>query len=123
MDKRIVDFIAGLRAAGVRVSIAESEDAFLAARCIGIRDREDFRDSLRATLVKEMPDQPIFDQLFPLYFGSGGPPLQNLMDDMSPEEKSPPCPSPAGAAGADAARSTAGGARRPARTITTILSN
>jgi hypothetical protein len=83
----MIDFIAGLRAAGVRVSIAESEDAFLAARFMGIRDREDFRTSLRATLVKESPDQPIFDQLFPLYFGSGGPPLQNLTDDLSQEEK------------------------------------
>jgi len=87
MDKRMVDFIAGLRAAGVRISIAESEDAFLAAQCMGIRDRNNFRDSLRATLVKEAVDQPIFDQLFPLYFGSGGPPLQNLTEDLSQEEK------------------------------------
>lgn len=87
MDKRMIDFIAGLRAAGVRISIAESEDSFLAAKCIGIRDRTNFRDSLRATLVKEAADQPIFDQLFPLYFGSGGPPLQNLTEDLTPEEK------------------------------------
>ena len=87
MDKRIVDFIAGLRAAGVRISIAESEDAFLAARHMGIRDREDFRHSLRATLVKEADDQPVFDQLFPLYFGSGGPPLQDLMQDLTQQEK------------------------------------
>lgn len=87
MDQRIVDFIAGLRAAGVRVSIAESEDAFLATQCMGIFNRDDFRDSLRATLVKEADDRPIFDQLFPLYFGSGGPPLLNLTDDLSAEEK------------------------------------
>jgi uncharacterized protein with von Willebrand factor type A (vWA) domain len=87
MDQRIIDFIAGLRAAGVRVSIAESEDAFNATRCMGILDRMDFHDSLRATLVKEAVDRPIFDQLFPLYFGSGGPPLLNLTDDLSPDEK------------------------------------
>ncbi|MDX1520675.1 MAG: VWA domain-containing protein [Anaerolineae bacterium] len=87
MDKRMIDFIAGLRAAGVRISIAESEDAFLATGHMGIRDKNEFRDSLRATLVKEASDRPIFDQLFPLYFGSGGPPLQNLMDDLSQEEK------------------------------------
>ncbi|GIK40728.1 MAG: hypothetical protein BroJett011_45610 [Chloroflexota bacterium] len=87
MDQRIIDFIAGLRAAGVRISIAESEDAFNATRCMGIRDRMDFHDSLRATLVKEAVDRPIFDQLFPLYFGSGGPPLLNLTDNLSPEEK------------------------------------
>jgi len=87
MDKRIVDFIAGLRAAGVRVSMAESKDAFEATACMGIKEREDFRYLLRATLVKEADDQPVFDQLFPLYFGSGGPPLQNLLDGLSPEEK------------------------------------
>ncbi|MBN1993318.1 MAG: VWA domain-containing protein [Anaerolineae bacterium] len=87
MDQRIIDFIAGLRAAGVRVSIAESEDAFKATGCIGILNKNEFQASLRATLVKEANDRPIFDQLFPLYFGSGGPPLLNLMDDLSPEEK------------------------------------
>ena len=87
MEQRLVDFIAGLRAAGVRISIAESEDAFRAVRYVGILDRTDFQTSLRATLVKEANDRPIFDQLFPLYFGSGGPPMLNLMDDLSPEEK------------------------------------
>jgi uncharacterized protein with von Willebrand factor type A (vWA) domain len=87
MEQRIIDFIAGLRAAGVRISIAESQDAFNATKCMGILDRTDFQDSLRTTLVKEAVDRPVFDQLFPLYFGSGGPPLLNLTDDLSPEEK------------------------------------
>ena len=87
MEQRIIDFIAGLRAAGVRISIAESQDAFNATKYMGILDRRDFQDSLRTTLVKEAVDRPIFDQLFPLYFGSGGPPLLNLTDDLSPEEK------------------------------------
>jgi uncharacterized protein with von Willebrand factor type A (vWA) domain len=87
MDQRIVEFIAGLRAVGVRVSIAESEDAFNATRFMGIFDRNDFRDSLRATLVKEANDQPVFDELFPLYFGNDSPPLLNLNEDLSPEEQ------------------------------------
>lgn len=87
MDQRIVDFIAGLRAAGVRISLAESEDAFNAARCMGISERSSFHDSLRTTLVKEAKDQPIFDQLFPLYFGNESPPMLNLTDDLSPDEK------------------------------------
>jgi uncharacterized protein with von Willebrand factor type A (vWA) domain len=48
MDLRIIEFINGLRAAGVRVSIAEAEDSFNAARFMGIGDRVDFRESLRA---------------------------------------------------------------------------
>ena len=87
MDQRIVDFIAGLRAAGVRISVAESEDAFKATRCMGVADRTDFQDSLRTTLVKEAKDRPIFDQLFSLYFGSDGPPMLNLTEDLSPEER------------------------------------
>jgi uncharacterized protein with von Willebrand factor type A (vWA) domain len=84
MEQRIIDFIAGLRAAGVRISIAESQDAFNATKCMGILDQGDFRDSLRATLVKEAADRHIFFQLFPLYFGSGGTPLLNLNDVLSP---------------------------------------
>lgn len=87
MDKRMVDFITGLRAAGVRVSVAESEDAFRAARCVGISDRAVFRDSLLTTLVKEARDRPIFEQLFPLYFGSETPPMLNPSGELSPEEK------------------------------------
>lgn len=87
MDKRIVDFIAGLRAAGVRVSIAESQDAFNATHFMGVRSRKDFKHSLRTTLVKEVQDQPVFDNLFPLYFGNDSPPMLNLNDDLSPEEQ------------------------------------
>ncbi|MFQ5614818.1 MAG: VWA domain-containing protein, partial [Anaerolineae bacterium] len=87
MEQRLADFIAGLRAAGVRISIAESADAFLAVQAMGIGDRDSFRTSLRSTLVKEGSDLPIFDKLFPLYFGSGGPPLINPLDDLTPEQK------------------------------------
>lgn len=87
MQQRMIEFVSGLRAAGVRVSIAESKDAFEATQFVGIRNRDIFRSSLRTTLVKEAKDQPIFEQLFPLYFGSDGPPLINLMDDLSPEER------------------------------------
>jgi uncharacterized protein with von Willebrand factor type A (vWA) domain len=87
VDKRIVEFVAALRAAGVRVSIAESEDAFQAVQQMGVLDRRDFQDALRATLVKEARDRPTFDQLFSLYFGSGGPPLMDLTQDLSPEEQ------------------------------------
>jgi uncharacterized protein with von Willebrand factor type A (vWA) domain len=87
MDNRIVEFVRGLRAAGVRVSMAESVDANLAMAALGISDKGTFRESLRATLIKERDDFAVFDNLFPLYFGSGGPPLQNAMDDLDPDEQ------------------------------------
>jgi uncharacterized protein with von Willebrand factor type A (vWA) domain len=87
MEKRVIDFIAALRATGVRVSIAESGDAFQSVRLMGVQDREAFRLSLRATLIKEAKDLAIFDELFPLYFSSGGPPLLNTLDDLTPEQR------------------------------------
>ena len=53
MEERVIKFISALRAGGVRVSLAESADAFQAVRELGITDRETFRLSLRSTLVKE----------------------------------------------------------------------
>ncbi|MCL4867853.1 MAG: VWA domain-containing protein [Anaerolineae bacterium] len=87
MDDRIVEFIRGLRAAGVRVSVAESVDALNATGIMGISEKEAFKASLRSTLVKQADDFPAFEQLFPLYFGSGGPPLQNAMDELSEDEQ------------------------------------
>ena len=88
MESRILQLIAALRAGGVRVSLAESAEAFTAVDLMGIQNREEFRLSLRATLIKDLKDIPTFDKLFPLFFGSGEPPMMggNPTDDMTPEE-------------------------------------
>src|SRR5512136_1933856 len=87
MDTRIVHFITALRASGVRISLAESQDAFHAVDRLGLGDREVFRVSLKSTLIKEAKDTPAFDRLFPLFFGSGQPPLMNGTDGMSADEQ------------------------------------
>jgi hypothetical protein len=88
MESRILQLISALRASGVRVSLAESAEAFAAVDLVGIQDREHFRISLRATLVKNLRDLPEFDKLFPLFFGSGQPPLmgENALDQLTAEE-------------------------------------
>jgi len=88
MESRILQLIAALRASGVRVSLAESAEAFSAVDIMGIQDREHFRLSLRATLIKDVKDTPTFNKLFPLFFGTGQPPMMggNPSDDMTPEE-------------------------------------
>ena len=88
MESRILQLIAALRASGVRVSLAESAEAFSAVDLMGIQNREEFRLSLRTTLIKDARDLPVFDKLFPLFFGSGQPPPMggNLSDDLTPEE-------------------------------------
>ncbi|MEP7189886.1 MAG: CoxE, partial [Roseiflexaceae bacterium] len=75
MDDRIVQFIDALRAAGVRISVAESADALRAIEATGIADKDVFRAAMQATLVKEAHDIPEFERLFPSYFGSGPPPM------------------------------------------------
>jgi len=87
MEQRIIDFISGLRAAGVRISIAESGDAFRGVSHLGATEKNVFRETLRATLCKDAKDAPVFDLLFPIYFGSGGPPLFNPSGDLTPEEQ------------------------------------
>lgn len=87
MEERIAKFIAALRAAGVRVSIAESQDAWQAIEQLGIQDRDAFRLSLRATLVKDAGSLPIFEGLFPDYFGNAAPPMLNPQEEMSPDEQ------------------------------------
>lgn len=88
MESRILQLIAALRASDVRISLAESTEAFSAVDLMGVQDREAFRLSLRATLIKDARNLPIFDKLFPLFFGSGQPPMMgnNLSGELSPEE-------------------------------------
>ena len=87
MEERMVQFISALRAGGVRVSLAESADAFKAVDMLGVQEREFFKLSLRATLVKDASGLPVFEELFPLFFGSAdAPPMSDMTEDMSPEE-------------------------------------
>ena len=87
MEERIVQFINALRTKGVRVILVESADAFAAVENMGVQDRDTFRLSLRATLIKNVNDFPAFDELFPLFFDTGGlPPIMGLPDYLTPEE-------------------------------------
>jgi hypothetical protein len=87
MEDRIARFIAALRASGVRVSVAESQDAWRAIEHLGIKERDAFRLSLRATLVKDFDSLPTFEKLFPQYFGSGAPPLIDPRNELSEEQQ------------------------------------
>jgi len=87
MDQRMVDFIRVMRAAGVRISLAESMDAMHGVEVVGVSDREVFAAALRTTLVKEARDQSTFDYFFPLYFGSGQPPMQNIPNELTDDQQ------------------------------------
>ncbi|KAB2906269.1 MAG: VWA domain-containing protein [Anaerolineae bacterium] len=87
MDKRMIEFIRCLRAAGVRVSLAESQDAMQAIDEVGISGKEIFHDAMLSTLVKEHRDQYVFEHFFPLFFGSGVPPMHDMTQELSPQQQ------------------------------------
>jgi uncharacterized protein len=87
MEGRIIKFISALRSSGVRISLAETKDAFHAVDEIGVGHRDSFRLSLQTTLVKESKDLAVFEELFPLFFDNAEtPPLMDLTQDLTPEE-------------------------------------
>ncbi|HLU11664.1 MAG TPA: VWA domain-containing protein [Oceanobacillus sp.] len=83
----MVDFVRTLRAAGVRISLAESMDAMNGVDAVGVQSRDVFRSALKTTLVKEARDQQTFDYYFPLFFGDAAPPMQNIPDNLTPEQQ------------------------------------
>ncbi|MCX6017636.1 MAG: VWA domain-containing protein [Chloroflexi bacterium] len=86
MNTRLLEFVAALRAAGVRISMAESADALRAIDAVGVSERALFKTALKATLVKEHNDEPAFEQFFPQYFG-GDPQGLQQPQNLSKEEQ------------------------------------
>lgn len=87
MDKRMVDFIQALRAAGVRISLAESQDAMYGVDEVGVTNQDHFRLAMKTTLVKERNDHDTFEYFFPLFFSSNKPPLENINEQLTPEQQ------------------------------------
>ncbi len=70
MQQKIIAFANLLRKSGMRVSVAESLDAFVALDELSIGDREIFKDALRCTMVKRSDDIPTFNELFDRYWSA-----------------------------------------------------
>ncbi len=87
MQKRMVEFIRALRAAGVRISLAESQDAMFGVDHTGVADVSAFKSTMKATLVKNHRHQPVFDYFFPLFFSNNKPPLQNILDQLDEQQQ------------------------------------
>jgi uncharacterized protein len=66
---QLVNFIAALREAGVRISVAESIDAMNAVAVVGL-ERERMHEALAAALIKDEADRAIFDESFNRFFAS-----------------------------------------------------
>src|SRR5229473_4786888 len=72
MRDALLGFIAELRSAGVRISVAESMDAMRAVAAAGLT-RTRMREALAATLIKDEADRVVFDEVYSRYFGGARP--------------------------------------------------
>jgi len=100
VEERILEFIGDLRRAELRISTSEALDALSASAEVGLVDRESFKSTLAATLVKEARDLETFDRIFNLYFldlqalgeglrkalGPEDPRVQDLVDKLVAED-------------------------------------
>ena len=68
MEKTLGNFIRALRTAEVRVSTAETLDAFNAVQLVGYRDREFLKNTLSMVLPKTSEEKDAFDTCFEQYF-------------------------------------------------------
>lgn len=87
MEQRMIEFIRALRAAGVRISLAESQDAMQGINLVGIGNKQAFSSALKTTLVKENKDGDVFDFFFPLFFENNAPPMWDMNQELSPEQQ------------------------------------
>jgi uncharacterized protein with von Willebrand factor type A (vWA) domain len=89
----ITGFIEELRDAGVPVSMVEAIDAMRAVEAIDVGERVALRETLRATLVKNMRHERAFDTAFDVYFALAGPQVDqqdsHQDDGPGPSEATP----------------------------------
>jgi len=89
----ITGFIDELRAAGVPVSMVEAIDGMRAVEAIEIGDRVALRETLRATLIKNLRHENAFDTAFDVYFST----LPLSFGEPDDQGSSPDIPWPEGA--------------------------
>src|SRR6185369_17303628 len=78
MERIIARFVAALRESGIRVSPGESLDAVQALSLAGMEKRSLSRQLLRLTLVKNVNDMPLFDEVFTRFFSRFQPDVSDI---------------------------------------------
>ncbi len=79
----LTGFVDELREVGVPVSMVEAIDAMRAVEAVEIGDRTALRETLRATLIKNLRHEPAFDTAFDVYFS----PLPPVIADDKPGQQ------------------------------------
>lgn len=82
MQRKVIEFTNLLRKSGIRVSVAEGIDSFLALEELSIEDRDIFKDALRSSMVKRGDEIATFDELFDLYWSGFYDNLKDSFGDL-----------------------------------------
>jgi uncharacterized protein with von Willebrand factor type A (vWA) domain len=69
LREQFIRFVSELRAAGIRVSVAESIDAMNAVAAVGLEQIR-MREALAAALIKDEADRVAFDEVFARFFAA-----------------------------------------------------
>ena len=83
----MIEFIRALRAAGLRVSLAESQDAMFAVDHTGVVNQKTFQKHDESHLGQKPARSAVFDYFFPLFFSNNKPPMQNILEQLTPEQE------------------------------------
>lgn len=116
MIESLSQFVADLRRAGVRVSVAETADALQALRHLPLARREAVRLGLRSVLVKEQRHAVVFERLFAQHFSAYAGSVSVGSGEESEAEKSAGGSQGGVGSGAGQGEATASGAPRPDQT-------
>jgi uncharacterized protein with von Willebrand factor type A (vWA) domain len=79
----MTSFVEELRAVGVPVSMVEAIDAMNAVGHVDIGDRQSFKETLRATLIKNSRHEPAFETAFEVFFADRSRLLALEPDEMA----------------------------------------
>ena len=88
IEENIIEFAHTLRRFNINITHSGIADALEAISLVGL-EREDVFNALKATLIKEHADMPVFVSLFRVYFGEKpqGPPKEDTGDPFEgPQE-------------------------------------
>ncbi|MBH23682.1 MAG: hypothetical protein CMH57_04275 [Myxococcales bacterium] len=92
MKRLMADFAATLRSAEVPVSTAEVLDAARAVETLDPLQRDLFRITLRATLIKSQRHHAVFERCFALFFDPEGAPAVAIDAPAQAPDDAPPSP-------------------------------